>query len=150
MKKLIMAAAICLLLGGCGAKPEKTAPAGKTFQDYEAILTPFLDEKCSTLDKDQVAKMLDVDPETVVNAAGYFEDEHTERRILIIEADSEDHAMEAEEKMNDYLSTLVNSAAMYRPEELETIAGGYVGNNGTYAFLIICEDIQEAKKALLE
>ena len=150
MKKLVIAAGICLLLAGCGTKPENTARAGKTFQDYEAVLTPFLDEKCSTLDKDQVAKMLDVDPETVVNAVGYFEDEHTERRFLIVEADSEDHAMEAEEKMNDYLSTLVNSAAMYRPEELETIAGGYVGNNGTYAFLIICEDIQEAKKALLD
>ena len=150
MKKLIMAAGICLVLAGCGAKPEKSAPTGKSFQDYEAILTPFLDEKYSTLDKDQVGKMLALDPETVVNAAGYFEDEHTERRILIVETDSEEHAMEAEEKMNDYLSTLENSAAMYRPEELETIGSGYVGTKGTYAFLIICEDVQEAKKAMLE
>ena len=54
MKKLLIAAGICLLLAGCGAKRENAAPAGKTFQDYEAILTPFLDEKCSKIGRAHV------------------------------------------------------------------------------------------------
>lgn len=153
-KQLLAFITAAALLAGCGSKEQNTVPE-KAAADIQVSASSIADSlleqftgKMEPEDRELLVKLMNLDPETVVDAKGYYDPEAPEMMMIIVESADENAALDNTEKMEYYLNTVKDAASMYSPEQVQILEDAYITTRGSYSVLITSEDQNAAKKAV--
>ena len=144
MKKL-MCILLVFCLYGCAQKQESTSSA-KIIETLQVYLPEDTEEQ----DPEVIRRMLDIDEAGIRELRAFAGKTENEQLLYVIEAETEKDALAAAERLEYYVNSLKNTAKMYEPEQLALIDKAFVIVHENYAVLVICEDIDEARKAIAE
>ncbi len=144
MKKL-MCILLMFCLYGCAQKQESTSS-----EKIIETLQVYLPEDTEEQDPEVIRRMLDIDKASIREIRAFAGKSENEQLLYVVEAETERDALAAAERLEYYVNSLKNSAKMYRPEQLELIGKAFVIVHENYAVLVICENIDEARKTIAE
>ena len=133
---------MALLMTACGAK-ETT----RNTENISDALISYLPSDAEKQEDEVIEQLLDLPSEKIESVDAYFSQTEPEKMLVVVNAKDSGTAMDVQEKMNAYVSTLENTAALYNPDQLALIQNAYVISKGNTAILVICDDVENAKKA---
>lgn len=142
MKKIALI--LTLLLAACGAEESSSRAVDNTSESLLAYLPADAEKQ----DEEMIGQLLDIPADSADSIEAYFSSSESEKMLIIVRTKDSGSALDVQEKMKAYVTTLENSAALYNPDQLDTIRHAYVNAKGNMAVLAICDDIENAEKAL--
>lgn len=141
MKKILIA--LVFLLAACSTGET----VSRNTDSISDTLIAFLPADAEKQDEQIIEQLLDIPADIVDSIEAYFSASETEKMLVIVRTKNSSAALDAQEKMNAYVASLENTAALYNPDQLAVIQNAYVISRGNTALLAICDDIEEVKKA---
>ncbi len=138
-KLAALAAALFLLLAGCGEESAERAPYDS--DDVQALLDAgIFSETPEELSSDIACKLLGVDSELVSQCAAYLPTStNAEALVLLVLNDAED-ARDVEASCQSWLDEQIEAYQDYGPEHVPKLEGAVVSVRGNTILLVVGED----------
>ena len=144
--KSLMCILLVFCLYGCAPKQQENISSERIIE----TLKVYLPDDTEELDPDAIRRILDISETGIREIRAFAGKAANEQLLYVIEAETDRDALAAAERLESYVNSLKNSAKMYRPEQLELIETAFVIVHENYAVLVICENIDEARKTIAE
>lgn len=146
MRKIaVLAAAVALLLAGCG-KAKADFDVSALGSDLAQNITYA--DTLGEMDLGTASMFLNLSGVDVVKASIYEGSGGTAEEIVVLECSSEDEAKKAEQVLKDRVSEQIESFTDYVPEELTKLNAAVIKVSGKYAVLSVSDTPDEARKII--
>ena len=143
LKKFVSSILCVLLLAGCGATSAGSAVSAE--KEAEQIVSELgLSDKITQMDE-RVVKGLFFFEEGMVEDAKLYMDSTNQSTDLVGVFKTSDPAA-VKSKVNDYLTSLKETAQMYNPEEAFKIDHAIIKEASDQVVVVIAEDMEQAQK----
>lgn len=138
-RKFVSSMAAILLLAGCGggSSADPTSTAEKIVKDLE------LTDKMDAMDDSQINGLFFFEDGVVKSSSLYLANDQSADVVGVFETDNMDAVKQA---VNTYLETTKIQNQNYNPNEVFKIDNAVVDDNGKTLVLIVCDDLESAKK----
>lgn len=143
-----LAAALCLLLAGCGPKQEeKKGPYDSG--DVAALLdSGIFSEVPEQLDADIICPVFDVDETLVKECAAYLPTGLNSEALALFVLNKAEDAPAVEEAVRSWISDQIESFADYGPNEVPKLEGAVVSVRENTVLLVVGSEPSAAQTAV--
>ncbi|MCC8014484.1 MAG: DUF4358 domain-containing protein [Eubacterium sp.] len=149
------------LLTACGSEPQQTETDTQSEAEaaaetalssgdlYTSLTESGLFSELTPLDGDYMLNIFGTDTSAYTDyAAGEALDVMNADTIVIFNTDSDDLAADAAEKLEVYKQRKIDELTDYNPSQLPKTEAAEVKTNGSFTYLLICDDTDAAEELL--
>lgn len=139
-RKFVSSLAAIVLLAGCSGGGSSASP---TSTGEKIVKNLNLTEKMDVMDESQINGLFFFEDGTVKSSSLYLANDQTADVVGVFEAENMDSVKQC---VRTYLETTKLQNQNYNPEEVFKIDNAVIDDNGKTLILIVCDDLESAKK----
>ena len=141
-RKFVSSLCAVVMLCGCGSQPASSRPDTAALA-AKAVKDLGLEEKTEELEDRIVQGLFFFEEDTLESSSVYIHNDSSADIVAVFDAKDVDSCRE---KIDTYLQTTKLQMQNYYPDEVFKVENAVVEDNGSLIVLIVCDDLQAAKK----
>ena len=147
LKKFVSSLLAVVLLTGCAANTSSSTSSNTSADAIASSVITKLNLKSLTATKDRIIKGMVFDGEDVASDAALYtssENGNSDSVGVFFTKDADT----CKKDINAYLDTQKANAQTYNADQVFKISNAVVDDNGSVVIVVVCDDIESAKKAV--
>jgi len=146
LKKFVSSLLVVTLLSGCASKSSSTTPSASADSKASSLISK-LSLTTLTATKDRIIKGMVFNGEDVTSDAALYTSSESGNSDSVGVFYTSD-VTTCKKDITDYLNTQKANAQTYNADQVFKISNAVVDDNGSVVILVVCDDIETAKKAV--